>query len=64
MANISFLSDLEMRQRESRLWIDKIGDVMEGHIGNMDVYTVSLDLSHLVHSCHRARSALRISWMS
>lgn len=40
MANISFLSDLEQRQRESRLWIDRVGDVVEGHMGNMDVYTV------------------------
>ena len=41
MANIAFLSDLEERQRVSRLYVDTVGDIVRGHMGNMDVYTVS-----------------------
>jgi hypothetical protein len=39
LANTSFLSDLEERQRESRLWVDRVGDVIETHMSEMDVYT-------------------------
>ena len=42
--NTSFLSDLEGRQRESRLWVDRVGDVVSAHMVNLDVYMVSLSL--------------------
>lgn len=41
LANTAFLSDLEERQRETRLYVDRVGDVVREHMGNMDVYTVS-----------------------
>jgi hypothetical protein len=41
LANTSFLSSLEERQKSCRLYIDIIGDVLEDHIGGMDIYTVS-----------------------
>jgi len=41
LANTAFFSDLEERQRETRLYVDRVGDVVREHMGNMDVYTVS-----------------------
>lgn len=35
---VSFLSDLEERQRSSRLYIDEIGDVLAEHLPRMKVY--------------------------
>ncbi|WWC87443.1 uncharacterized protein L201_002332 [Kwoniella dendrophila CBS 6074] len=37
--NTSFLSSLEDRQKKCRLYIDRIGDVLEEHLANADVYT-------------------------
>ncbi|WWD16911.1 hypothetical protein CI109_101343 [Kwoniella shandongensis] len=36
--NTSFLSSLEGRQRSCRLYIDRIGDVLEEHLANAGVY--------------------------
>lgn len=33
-----FLSDLEERQRESRLYVDSIGDIVARHIDGLDIY--------------------------
>lgn len=37
----AFLSQLEERQKECRLYIDNIGDLLEKHIGKMGCYMVS-----------------------
>ncbi|WVW79834.1 hypothetical protein I302_101804 [Kwoniella bestiolae CBS 10118] len=37
--NTSFLSSLEDRQKSCRLYIDWIGDILEEHLANADVYT-------------------------
>ncbi|WRT65306.1 uncharacterized protein IL334_002249 [Kwoniella shivajii] len=37
--NTSFLSSLEDRQKSYRLYIDKIGDILEDHLANAGVYT-------------------------
>ena len=36
----TFLSSLEEKQKECRLYIDTIGDLLQRHMANMDVYTV------------------------
>lgn len=38
LAAVSLLSDLEGRQRTSRLFITQIGDVLQTHMANMSVY--------------------------
>ncbi|KAL5533504.1 hypothetical protein ACEPAF_5280 [Sanghuangporus sanghuang] len=38
LVNTAFLSSLEERQKECRLYIDKIGDLLELHMGSMSVY--------------------------
>ncbi|KAG6334877.1 hypothetical protein ID866_4218 [Astraeus odoratus] len=38
LTNTTFLSALEERQRDSRLYIDSIGDLLEAHMPNMRVY--------------------------
>ncbi|BEJ13329.1 hypothetical protein CspHIS471_0305030 [Cutaneotrichosporon sp. HIS471] len=38
MLNSFFLSSLEERQKECRLYVDKIGDVLAEHAQNLDVY--------------------------
>lgn len=40
----SFLSTLEERQRDCRLYVDRIGDLLEKHMPNMAVYLVCLPL--------------------
>ena len=35
LAAVSFLSDLEQRQRESRLYLDQIADVLQRHMPSM-----------------------------
>jgi hypothetical protein len=39
----TFLSSLEERQKECRLYIDKIGDILQTHIGNMHIYMARQD---------------------
>ena len=41
LANISFLSSLEQRQKACRLYVDVVGDLLEEHMPAMTVYTVS-----------------------
>lgn len=41
LANTSFYSSLEQRQKASRLYVDTIGDVLDDHMGNMGIYRVS-----------------------
>jgi hypothetical protein len=36
----TFLSSLEERQKDCRLYIDRIGDILQAYIGNMDIYMV------------------------
>ena len=38
----AFLSSLEKHQKECRLYIDRIGDILLSHIPNMGVYMVGL----------------------
>lgn len=38
----AFLSSLEKHQKDCRLYIDKIGNILVSHIPNMGVYMVSL----------------------
>lgn len=38
----AFLSSLEKHQKECRLYIDKIGDILLSHLPNMGVYMVGL----------------------
>lgn len=39
LTNTAFLSSLEARQKECRLYIDKIGDILKTNISNMGLYT-------------------------
>jgi hypothetical protein len=36
----AFLSSLEDRQKESRLYIDTVADILEGHAPNFEIYAV------------------------
>ena len=36
----TFLSSLEERQKECRLYIDKIGDILNTNMANLSVYMV------------------------
>lgn len=36
----TFMSSLEERQKECRLYVDRIGDILQAHIPNMRVYMV------------------------
>lgn len=38
LAAVSLLSDLESRQRESRLYVTRIGDILANHMSRMHVY--------------------------
>lgn len=40
LANTSFLSSLEQRQKACRLYVDTVGDLLEDHMREMGVYTV------------------------
>lgn len=46
----TFMSSLEERQKECRLYIDRIGDIIQDYMSNMGVYMVSLDSYYGVHS--------------
>jgi hypothetical protein len=35
---VSFLSELEIRQKESRLYVTKVGDILDAHMKNMSTY--------------------------
>ena len=43
LANTSFLSSLEQRQKSCRLYIDVIGDILDDCMPSMQVYTVSVN---------------------
>ncbi|KIY46490.1 hypothetical protein FISHEDRAFT_75585 [Fistulina hepatica ATCC 64428] len=38
LANTVFLSSIEERQKDCRLYIDRIGDILEDHMRKMDIY--------------------------
>ena len=40
LANTAFLSSLEQRQRNCRLYVDTVGDILEEHMPAMGIYTV------------------------
>jgi hypothetical protein len=40
----TFLSSLEERQKECRLYVDQIGDILEKHMARMGVYMVGSPL--------------------
>ena len=40
LVNTTFLSSLEERQKECRLYIDRIGDILRMHLANMGCYMV------------------------
>ncbi len=44
LANTAFVSSLEERQKECRLYIDGVGDILLKHIPNMKVYLVRFPL--------------------
>jgi hypothetical protein len=50
----TFLSTLEERQRDCRLYVDHIGDLLERHMPNMRVYLVWFRPSSLRYSSSRA----------
>ncbi|KAN0063587.1 hypothetical protein ACQY0O_004035 [Thecaphora frezii] len=57
---VAFLSDLEERQRQSRLYIDRIGDVLDRHMADMKVYLpycVNQSASASILHSERRRSA-------
>jgi len=41
------MSLLEERQKECRLYVDNIGDILQNHMSNMGVYMVNLLSIHL-----------------
>ena len=48
----TFLSSLEERQRDCRLYVDHIGDVLTSNVSNMDVYTVSQSALNCQQATH------------
>ncbi|KAJ7621612.1 hypothetical protein DFH06DRAFT_1233083 [Mycena polygramma] len=38
LINTTFMSSLEERQKECRLYVDRIGDILQNHMSNMAVY--------------------------
>lgn len=40
LTNTAFMSSLEERQKECRLYVDKIGDILLKHIPSMGIYLV------------------------
>jgi len=46
LVNTGFLSALEERQRECRLYVDRIGDVLVGYLPGMEVYLVRLSSTY------------------
>ncbi|KAF7323342.1 hypothetical protein HMN09_00115100 [Mycena chlorophos] len=38
LTNTTFMSELEQRQKECRLYVDRIGDILQTHMVNMAVY--------------------------
>lgn len=48
LANTAFVSSLEERQKECRLYIDGVGDILLKHIPNMKVYLVRSSCSQPV----------------
>lgn len=40
LTNTAFVSSLEERQKDCRLYVDKIGDILLKHIPSMGVYLV------------------------
>ncbi|KAL1691657.1 hypothetical protein GGG16DRAFT_91161 [Schizophyllum commune] len=38
LVNTTFMSSLEQRQKECRLYVDRIGDILDTHMSNMAVY--------------------------
>ncbi|KAF7294543.1 Actin cytoskeleton-regulatory complex protein [Mycena indigotica] len=38
LTNTTFMSELEQRQKECRLYVDRIGDILQSHMSNMAVY--------------------------
>lgn len=57
----TFLSSLEDRQKESRLYIDTVADLIESHAPNFEIYAVSLiSLFHFL-DCTSNRRPSRIT---
>jgi len=50
LTNTTFVSSLEQRQKECRLYIDRIGDIFKAHMPNMGVY-----LSYCVNQTNGSR---------
>lgn len=38
------MSSLEERQKECRLYVDRIGDILQNHMSNMAVYMVCVSV--------------------
>ncbi len=43
----AFVSSLEERQKDCRLYIDKIGDILLSHIPNMAIYMVTSPIENV-----------------
>jgi len=41
LTNTAFVSSLEERQKDCRLYVDRVGDILLKHIPSMGVYLVS-----------------------
>jgi hypothetical protein len=52
LTNTAFVSSLEERQKDCRLYVDEVGDILLKHIPSMGVYLVS-PLFLVVVNCHR-----------
>lgn len=55
----TFLSSLEERQKECRLYIDRIGDVLDAHMSGMVVYMVGLHICLVIPRSRAIAAILR-----
>ncbi|TIA91127.1 hypothetical protein E3P99_01232 [Wallemia hederae] len=53
LLNATFVSDLESRQRNDRMYISQIGDLLDKHLGSLDIYM------HYCSNQHRSIKALQ-----
>ncbi|KAG9114454.1 hypothetical protein FRC07_007636, partial [Ceratobasidium sp. 392] len=56
LCNTTFLSSLEERQKDCRLYIDQIGDILDAHMAGMAVYMVRYPLPAYIIACPETTS--------
>ena len=55
----TFLSSLEERQKECRLYVDRIGDILKNNMANLSVYMVCvLTISLVIRAQRRPHTGL------